>query len=251
MRTKRFLIVACVAVRGHGNSGRRVRCHGEPDDRGEDHQQGQPEARQEEVRRHRDRRRDDDRGRRQPERDAAEGEQRQDHVRQEEHEVRPDGRARVQRCRRSRAPRPRTRKAACGEAQVGAGDATAALPFGPGGARQDFPVVVTAFNNARREGHPPALAGRPAAEHHHDARRHAQRDRPERGRAAARRRHRRDRPVPHQGPGGQVRPGAVQVQDDQDRQCRSRSTTHPRRPPATRRSASRRRRSDDYRSSTC
>ncbi len=43
-------------------------------------------------------------------------------------------------------------KATCGNSQVGAGDATAALPFGPGGARQDFPVVVTAFNNADDDG---------------------------------------------------------------------------------------------------
>ena len=40
----------------------------------------------------------------------------------------------------------------CGEAQVGAGDAIAALPFGAGGARQDFPVVVTAFNSADQDG---------------------------------------------------------------------------------------------------
>lgn len=42
--------------------------------------------------------------------------------------------------------------AACGDAQVGAGDATAALPFGVGGARQDFPVVVSAFNNGDAKG---------------------------------------------------------------------------------------------------
>jgi hypothetical protein len=42
--------------------------------------------------------------------------------------------------------------AACGNAQVGAGDAIAALPFGPGGTRQDFPVVVTAFNNGDADG---------------------------------------------------------------------------------------------------
>ena len=43
-------------------------------------------------------------------------------------------------------------KAACGNAQVGSGDAIAALPFGPGGTRQDFPVVVTAFNSADEDG---------------------------------------------------------------------------------------------------
>lgn len=42
--------------------------------------------------------------------------------------------------------------AACGAAKVGAGDATAALPFGPGGTRQNFPVVVTAFNNGDANG---------------------------------------------------------------------------------------------------
>jgi hypothetical protein len=42
--------------------------------------------------------------------------------------------------------------AACGDAQVGEGDATAALPFGAGGTRQDFPVVVSAFNNGDAEG---------------------------------------------------------------------------------------------------
>ncbi len=42
--------------------------------------------------------------------------------------------------------------AACGDAQVGDGDATAALPFGAGGTRQDFPVVVSAFNNGDAEG---------------------------------------------------------------------------------------------------
>jgi hypothetical protein len=42
--------------------------------------------------------------------------------------------------------------AACGPAKVGAGDAIAALPFGVGGARTDFPVVVTAFNNGDANG---------------------------------------------------------------------------------------------------
>jgi hypothetical protein len=39
-------------------------------------------------------------------------------------------------------------KAACGPSQVGGGSAVAALPFGPGGTRTDFPVTVTAFNGA-------------------------------------------------------------------------------------------------------
>lgn len=43
-------------------------------------------------------------------------------------------------------------KAACGPAQVGAGSAIAALPFGVGGTRQDFPAVVTAFNNGDSAG---------------------------------------------------------------------------------------------------
>jgi hypothetical protein len=43
-------------------------------------------------------------------------------------------------------------KAACGSAQVGAGQASAALPFGTGGTRQDFPVTVTAFNNGDADG---------------------------------------------------------------------------------------------------
>jgi hypothetical protein len=43
-------------------------------------------------------------------------------------------------------------KAACGPAEVGSGTATAALPFGPGGTRSDFPVVVTAFNNGDTDG---------------------------------------------------------------------------------------------------
>lgn len=42
--------------------------------------------------------------------------------------------------------------AACGSAKVGAGDATASLPFGAGGTRTDFPVVVTAFNAAGSPG---------------------------------------------------------------------------------------------------
>jgi hypothetical protein len=42
--------------------------------------------------------------------------------------------------------------AACGSAQVGAGSAIAALPFGAGGTRQDFPAVVTAFNRADAKG---------------------------------------------------------------------------------------------------
>ena len=42
--------------------------------------------------------------------------------------------------------------AACGKAKVGAGEATAALPFGPGGSRQDFPVDVTAFNRSDAKG---------------------------------------------------------------------------------------------------
>lgn len=43
-------------------------------------------------------------------------------------------------------------KAACPDSIVGAGTATASLPFGVGGARQDFPVVVTAFNNGDTPG---------------------------------------------------------------------------------------------------
>ena len=65
----------------------------------------------------------------------------------------------------------------CGNAKVGTGNATAALPFGTGGTRQDFPVVVTAFNRARREGHPAALARRRSAEHDHRAHRDARRAR--------------------------------------------------------------------------
>jgi hypothetical protein len=42
--------------------------------------------------------------------------------------------------------------AACGSSKVGAGSATAALPFGVGGTRSDFPVVVTAFNNGESNG---------------------------------------------------------------------------------------------------
>ena len=40
----------------------------------------------------------------------------------------------------------------CGNAKVGTGNATAALPFGTGGTRQDFPVVVTAFNRGDAKG---------------------------------------------------------------------------------------------------
>jgi hypothetical protein len=43
-------------------------------------------------------------------------------------------------------------KAACGDAEVGEGDAIAALPFGAGGTRQDYPAVVTAFNNGADKG---------------------------------------------------------------------------------------------------
>lgn len=43
-------------------------------------------------------------------------------------------------------------KAACGSSQVGSGKASAALPFGTGGTRQDFPVTVTAFNNGDADG---------------------------------------------------------------------------------------------------
>jgi hypothetical protein len=42
--------------------------------------------------------------------------------------------------------------AACGSAKVGGGTAMAALPFGAGGSRQDFPVVVTAFNRSDAKG---------------------------------------------------------------------------------------------------
>jgi hypothetical protein len=42
--------------------------------------------------------------------------------------------------------------AACGSAQVGAGSAIAALPFGAGGTRTDYPVVVTAFNRSDAKG---------------------------------------------------------------------------------------------------
>jgi hypothetical protein len=43
-------------------------------------------------------------------------------------------------------------KQACPDSIVGAGDATASLPFGVGGTRQDYPVVVTAFNNGDSPG---------------------------------------------------------------------------------------------------
>jgi hypothetical protein len=42
--------------------------------------------------------------------------------------------------------------AVCGPAKVGDGDASAALPFGVGATRQDFPAVVTAFNSADQKG---------------------------------------------------------------------------------------------------
>jgi hypothetical protein len=42
-------------------------------------------------------------------------------------------------------------KAACG-AKVGHGSAIAALPFGPGGTRANYPVVVTAFNRSDAKG---------------------------------------------------------------------------------------------------
>jgi len=40
----------------------------------------------------------------------------------------------------------------CGSANVGSGTATAALPFGAGGTRQDFPIVVTAYNRSDAKG---------------------------------------------------------------------------------------------------
>ena len=43
-------------------------------------------------------------------------------------------------------------KATCGDAQVGTGNAIANLPFGPGGTRQDFEAVVTAFNRSDTNG---------------------------------------------------------------------------------------------------
>ena len=42
--------------------------------------------------------------------------------------------------------------AACGDAVVGKGDGMAALPLGAGGARQDFPVNITAFNRGDSKG---------------------------------------------------------------------------------------------------
>lgn len=45
-----------------------------------------------------------------------------------------------------------TALSACGTAKVGAGSAIAALPFGVGGTRQDFPAVVNAFNRADAKG---------------------------------------------------------------------------------------------------
>ncbi len=41
---------------------------------------------------------------------------------------------------------------ACGSAKVGSGSAVAALPFGAGGTRQDFPATVTAFNRSDAKG---------------------------------------------------------------------------------------------------
>jgi hypothetical protein len=41
---------------------------------------------------------------------------------------------------------------ACGSAKVGTGSGIAALPFGAGGTRQDFPATVTAFNRADAKG---------------------------------------------------------------------------------------------------
>ena len=42
--------------------------------------------------------------------------------------------------------------AACQSSKVGSGSATASLPFGSGGARQDYPAVVTAFNRGDAKG---------------------------------------------------------------------------------------------------
>ena len=42
--------------------------------------------------------------------------------------------------------------AACEQAKVGTGSGVASLPVGAGGARQDFPAVVTAFNRADAKG---------------------------------------------------------------------------------------------------
>ena len=41
---------------------------------------------------------------------------------------------------------------ACGSAKVGTGSGIAALPFGAGGTRQDFPATVTAFNRSDAKG---------------------------------------------------------------------------------------------------
>jgi hypothetical protein len=41
---------------------------------------------------------------------------------------------------------------ACGSSKVGTGSATAALPFGAGGSRQDYSAVVTAFNRSDARG---------------------------------------------------------------------------------------------------
>ena len=57
-------------------------------------------------------------------------------------------------------------KAICGDAQVGTGQAIANLPFGPGGTRQDFEAVVTAFNRSDTNGILLRLARRSAR--HHD-----------------------------------------------------------------------------------
>jgi hypothetical protein len=43
-------------------------------------------------------------------------------------------------------------KAACGSSVIGSGSAMVALPLGAGGTRQDFPAVVTAFNNGDAKG---------------------------------------------------------------------------------------------------
>ena len=43
-------------------------------------------------------------------------------------------------------------KAACGSSIVGSGSGVASLPFGQGGARQDFNAVVTAFNRGDANG---------------------------------------------------------------------------------------------------
>ena len=45
-----------------------------------------------------------------------------------------------------------TALASCGSSKVGSGSAIAALPFGVGGTRQDFPAVVEAFNRSDAKG---------------------------------------------------------------------------------------------------